>query len=67
MHAVLTITIDRPPAHSHRHSTNFLILRLLGPAASSGKTPDVELEAADWPLRGAQPLAEALRTRAQDL
>ena len=67
---MLTITIDRKPAHSRRQLHKIPIpppAHLLGPAATSGKTLDDELEAGGWPLRGAQPLAEASRVRAQDL
>ena len=67
---ILTITIDRQPAHSRRQLHKIPIpppLHLLGLAATSGKTLDVELKAGDRPLRGAQPLAEASGARVQDL
>ena len=67
---ILMITIDRKPAHSRRQLHKVPIpppAHLLGPAATSGKTLGAELEAGGWPLRGAQPLAEASRARLQDL
>jgi hypothetical protein len=44
-HHMLTITIDRKSAHSRRQLHSDPIPPPLGPAATSGKTLDVELEA----------------------